>query len=144
MKSLHCLVYVSSATRLLAEEDLETMLADARSFNELQGVTGVLLYNEGNFFQYLEGALDHLEQVYQRIRNSRQHRNIIELLKMEVRERLFAEWSMGFFQPPRSQQLNLANAQWWAASPSQLANPGWDASPGMGLLKMFCATARRI
>ncbi len=49
------LVYVSSATLLFPGEDLRALLATSRKNNAELGVTGMLLYKDGNFIQILEG-----------------------------------------------------------------------------------------
>ena len=62
--SLADLVYVSSASRLLNETQLRLLADDAAARNLECGVTGVLLYGDGSFFQYIEGPPASLEQVY--------------------------------------------------------------------------------
>jgi Sensors of blue-light using FAD. len=45
------LVYVSSATRPFSREDLRVLLETCRKNNAELGVTGMLLYKDGNFMQ---------------------------------------------------------------------------------------------
>ncbi len=52
------LVYVSSATRPFSGEDLRALLETCRKDNAELGVTGMLLYKDGNFMQVLEGDED--------------------------------------------------------------------------------------
>ena len=54
MADLYSLVYVSTATRLLAMEDIGRLLEKARQRNLDQDVTGVLLYSDGNFMSALK------------------------------------------------------------------------------------------
>ena len=49
------LVYVISATRPFVGEDLRVLLETCRKNNAELGVTGMLLYKDGNFMQVLEG-----------------------------------------------------------------------------------------
>ena len=48
MADLYSLVYVSTATRLLAMDDIDRLLEKARQRNLDQDVTGVLLYSDVN------------------------------------------------------------------------------------------------
>lgn len=90
------LVYVSSAPRLLEQDDLLDILRASRANNPAVGVTGALLYSGGNFMQVLEGPPDAVEGVYERVQRDPRHRGVITLLRQEVEERAFPEWAMGF------------------------------------------------
>ena len=48
MTTLRTIVYVSSATHKLNEAEMEALLQDARAHNQRHGVTGILLYGEGD------------------------------------------------------------------------------------------------
>ncbi len=60
MTQLYNLVYVSSAVRPPTEAELRHLLQRAQERNRTQGVTGVLLFDAGNFMQYIE-VLNHQE-----------------------------------------------------------------------------------
>jgi Sensors of blue-light using FAD len=96
MAELHALVYVSTATNLLSLEQVEHLLQRAKTRNLELGITGVLLYDTGNFMQYIEGALDGLIAVYQRIQHCNLHYGLVELLRWQIAQREFPQWSMGF------------------------------------------------
>lgn len=136
--ALRSIVYVSSAVWLLSEAELLAILQDARHDNNLHEITGVLLYNDGTFFQYIEGPADNLQKIYTKIRQSRQHRGIIELSTEEVDVRRFPEWYMGFFQPSKDEILRLSNRNWWNASAHLTPN---DKPEGIELLEVFCQNA---
>ena len=96
MADLHALVYVSAATRLLSADELRHLLERARERNAKEKVTGVLLYSNGNFMQYLEGSAAGLKKVYDVIKADAQHAGIIELLREPIQSREFSDWSMAF------------------------------------------------
>lgn len=112
MPELRCITYVSSATTRLSDEALERLVLDARAFNQDVDVTGVLLYHDGTFFQYFEGPAGGVEQVYERIKNSRTHHSIYPLLDAAQPRRLFPNWLMGLSHVPASRLLALQNAEW--------------------------------
>ena len=94
--SLYRLAYISSSIHLLAPEDLENVLAASRHNNEADGITGLLLYHDGNFFQALEGPEDAVQACYRRIRNDPRHKDCITLISEAASGRLFADWAMAY------------------------------------------------
>ena len=93
---LDSLVYVSSAVRLLSLGEITYLLKRARERNSEYGITGVLLYDGGNFMQYLEGPEASLDVIYRIIQADGQHTGIILLSREAIEERQFGDWSMGF------------------------------------------------
>ena len=90
------LIYVSSAVNQMSEAELLELLEQARSRNQKQQITGMLLYADGNFFQVLEGERKDVEEIYEDIvKDKRNHGNIV-IEKEEISERTFPNWSMGF------------------------------------------------
>jgi len=90
------LVYVSSATQLFSKSQLVLLLDQARAFNQQRGITGMLLYKDGNFIQLIEGAQDQVQALYARIAKDERHRGVEVVFEGDVGERLFSDWSMGF------------------------------------------------
>jgi len=104
--------YMSQATRLMSSEDIDSLLVDARANNAAIGITGVLLYGEGRFFQYFEGAQVDVASAYARIRDSKRHHHIVELEYRQIPQRLFRKWFMGFREAPASVLQKLSQQQW--------------------------------
>ena len=96
MPHLQALVYVSAARRVFTPADVAQLLHRARATNSRCGVTGVLLNNDGNFMQYLEGPAEGLQQVYTRIQQDGSHTGIIELLRLAPAERVFPHWPLAY------------------------------------------------
>ena len=94
--SLYSLIYASSAKVPFSEPELTTLLETARRNNTAIGVTGMLLYKGGNFMQALEGEEDTLEKLHEKIQRDPRHVGMLTLLKKEIDERQFPEWSMAF------------------------------------------------
>jgi hypothetical protein len=95
--SLTSLTYVSSATEAFTTRDLPTLLARARENNVRIGITGMLLYKDGNFMQVLEGPPAVVRRQFLAIRLDYRHRGLITLLEESVESRQFSEWSMAFW-----------------------------------------------
>ena len=130
-------VYVSSATKLSAKDELVEILSGSRERNAPKGITGLLPYKDGNFMQMLEGDEQAVTALDRRIELDPRHRGAIVLLKGQADVRQFPDWSMGFrdlmspelkSQPGFSEFLN-----------TPLTAGEFEAHPGRAkaLLQMF-------
>jgi len=90
------LVYVSSAVKPFSKSELVELLAQARRKNTRLGVTGLLLYRDGNFMQALEGEDKTVLALSDTIAADRRHKGLITLYKAPISERQFRDWAMGF------------------------------------------------
>ncbi len=93
---MHHLVYTSTATLPFPEPELRQLLARWRATNVRLGLTGVLLYSEGNIMQVLEGEQEQVQALFSRIAADVRHRGVTRLADGPVPERAFADWSMRF------------------------------------------------
>ena len=94
---MHYMIYTSTATELMSEDQLKDLLEKARSNNMTRNISGMLLYSNGVFMQVLEGDNKaDLDQLYQQIEQDRRHHGIIHLTAGKTENRQFPEWSMGF------------------------------------------------
>ncbi|BDT68181.1 hypothetical protein os1_23630 [Comamonadaceae bacterium OS-1] len=141
MNPLLSLVYVSSAHQPLGEPELEQLLHKARDRNQQNALTGVLLYNGGNFMQYLEGPSQALQETYRRIACDPLHHNVIELLLEPIAERSYSRWDMGLARPTASEMLALSTAGWKQTAGGVV--PAQDTPVGILLLHSFWQTAQR-
>lgn len=90
------IVYVSAATQPFSPAELDALLEKSRTNNTRDGISGVLLYRDGDFLQVLEGPEEAVRRTYERISRDRRHGGVIVLDESEIDERNFGEWSMGF------------------------------------------------
>src|SRR5918997_4465479 len=73
---LSTLVYRSRAVAPLPFEDLQHLTRTAQARNHREAVTGVLLHDDGRFFQWLEGPADGVERVMRSIRADPRHTDL--------------------------------------------------------------------
>ena len=130
---MHAIAYVSAASWNLLDEQIDHIVCESRRRNALQGITGVLLYCDGNFMQYLEGEEDAVMETFARIRASESHYQINELMNQPILEREFADWSMGFSMPTPDEFVELAAARWKGTA---------QTGPGASLMRSFWLCAR--
>lgn len=89
------LVYESEATGPVSKDFLADILTVARRRNGEEGLTGMLIYNDGRFVQVLEGYEENVIACFNRIKRDTRHGNIWTLARMEIEKRSFAGWTMG-------------------------------------------------
>ena len=130
---MHAIAYVSAASWNLLDGQVEHIVAESRRLNALNGITGVLLYCDGNFMQYLEGEQDAVIETFARIRASECHYQINELMNQPILEREFGDWTMGLSRPNPEEFVELAAARWKGSA---------QTGPGASLLRAFWAWSR--
>jgi hypothetical protein len=134
MSDLYALVYVSTATQLMTETELEKLLIEVNELNRQNNLTGVLLYNQGDFMQCLEGPEPALRETFKRISASSRHSGVFCLFDERIEQRSFPDWQMGLAKATQSQMLTLSSAHW--KKTAQKENGSAD-SDGLMLLKDF-------
>ncbi|MTI08887.1 BLUF domain-containing protein [Curvivirga aplysinae] len=90
------LIYVSDLNADVSFE-AEQMLSSARKLNKSNFVTGALWFTGAQFIQVLEGGRHAVSETYHRIAKDTRHQNIELVSCNTVDERIFQDWSMGFF-----------------------------------------------
>jgi len=95
---MHNLVYKSIANTLLAPAQIDEMLEHARVFNENNDITGCLLYHRGIFVQYLEGELEGVLALFERIKVDMRHSSVDLLSSSNIYTREFDTWSMAYLE----------------------------------------------
>jgi hypothetical protein len=95
---LEHVIYASVATQQFAASEIEELLDKARKANELVGLTGMLLYTEGDgsFFQVLEGEAVAIDGLYFKLQLDKRHSRFTLIVREEIAERSFEAWTMGF------------------------------------------------
>jgi hypothetical protein len=93
---LYAIVYVSTAAKPVPLSELMHLLDGARRRNAEEGITGLLLYSDRSFMQYLEGPAGGLSRVYEIIKRHPLHYGLIDLIREPIHEREFADWAMAF------------------------------------------------
>lgn len=130
---LHTLVYRSHVSDQLNPENLEPLMNQARRYNDLNRITGVLIFDAPCFFQILEGDRQQLFDLYYGdIRRDSRHTDIKLLLDEPIGSRAFLNWGSGYrtyntTSATKTAQLNDT------LYPNNMANPS-----SQRLLSQFC------
>ncbi|MES2408008.1 MAG: BLUF domain-containing protein [Pseudomonadota bacterium] len=97
----HELIYTSCARYGMDDAGLIELLTQSREKNARLNITGLLVYNNREFMQLLEGKKNDIFTLYDTIVNDRRHQQVQLLWDGEIEGRSFLDWSMAF--------LNMAN-----------------------------------
>lgn len=88
-------VYCSRATAGIDAAAVDRIIATSHRNNPRWGITGMLVFGEDIFFQWLEGPRASIEHLMALLRSDARHEQIIMLSEVEEsRERLFPQWDM--------------------------------------------------
>lgn len=98
-QNLVCLVYSSRAMKPFTDQELQSLLQKSRFNNTRDGVTGMLAYVKGTFFQMLEGPEEKVRATYDRIKGDRRHGSVTTIHSARIDTRHFPQWTMGFPSP---------------------------------------------
>ena len=87
--------YCSRAAADVDDAAVARLIAAARERNLRLGITGLLVFGGGIFFQWLEGPRDAVSRLMARIRADSRHESVVTLSESEeVRDRVFPFWDM--------------------------------------------------
>ena len=90
------LVYVSTSSEPMDDEELATLLAQSRERNERNDITGMLLYKDRRFIQLLEGHEEQVQEIFDSIKRDDRHHDVQLLWFRYAQFREFPDWTMGF------------------------------------------------
>jgi hypothetical protein len=94
---IHC-IYASAARSKYSEAALFELLKRARMNNAGLGVTGMLLYSDGSFFQVIEGDAGVVDALYTKIAADPRHEKVTQIIREPIRARQFDDWTMGYLK----------------------------------------------
>lgn len=87
-------LYRSVAQQDVTHDDLKVILESAHQRNSVLDLTGCLHYEDGLFFQWLEGPRHAVDHVMEMIQADQRHREIVQLSNGPLSQRLFGDWTM--------------------------------------------------
>jgi len=88
------LVYKSVATDLFDPGRIDDLCQQAFIFNQSKGITGLLIYHEKIFFQWIEGAENDIFLLYEKLKKDPRHQYLREILYTSSASRQFNAWGM--------------------------------------------------
>jgi len=89
------LVYVSTRTPECTDDEINKILKSCEKNNSTIDITGVLLYSDKNFIQYIEGEYKEIIALYDKIKSDSRHKNAKLITSSPIQVRTFPSWQMG-------------------------------------------------
>ncbi len=131
---MHHIIYLSRASRSMSDEELTTLLTQAREANAKQDITGALVYGDGQFMQIIEGDEAALAMLYAKLLQDVRHGQVFKFADKPIAQRSFTGWSMAFRPVSTEQFAQLAG--YLTPEELNLQAPGLSATDDM-LLQMM-------
>jgi hypothetical protein len=95
LPTIYNLVYTSRAAPAVDDAAVARLIESSQRNNPRQGITGLLVFGSGIFFQWLEGPRDNVTALMAAILADRRHDTVVVLSETdELDERVFPDWSM--------------------------------------------------
>ena len=92
---IHC-IYTSVANEKYDHDEMVYLLDIIRTNNKKLNVTGMLLYDDGSFFQVLEGDKAAVNSLFDTIEKDPRHSKVSKIIEEPIVSRSFSEWTMGY------------------------------------------------
>ncbi len=93
---MYTICYVSNTHSELRDTALEALFSETTKNNTSNNITGILLYESGNFLQVLEGDEEILKNLFDKIKADSRHRNIFVILSKTSERKIFKNYASGF------------------------------------------------
>ena len=95
LPALYHFVYCSRAADGVDDAEVGRIVESAQRHNPAHGITGVLVFGSGVFFQWIEGPAAQIQKLIANLHGDSRHYDIASLSQSEEeRERLYPNWGM--------------------------------------------------
>lgn len=95
LTALYHFVYCSRAADGVDDTEVGRIVDAAQRHNLARGITGVLVFGSGVFFQWIEGPATQIQNLIASLHGDPRHYDIVSLDQSEEeRERLYPNWEM--------------------------------------------------
>lgn len=98
------LTYISCYNNHNPSGELETILKQARTNNESNGITGALVFNHNFFLQSIEGSRPAINELIRKLIKDERHFSVQIIECREIEQRRWTQWSMKYLTPDESNQ----------------------------------------
>jgi hypothetical protein len=124
-KLIH-VIYASSDIPGSSEHEILKFVSQARTANREHDVSGMMLYIGGSFLQLLEGEAGGVKSVSRKIFRDKRAMRLV--LREEIAERAFPDWTMGFEAVEPLEAERLLGGSHLFTSPSNSASIDADGA----------------
>ena len=104
MTTIRQVIYISKAAYEFSASELHELAAVAARKNQLQGITGALLFIDNCFIQVIEGEEHPMSDLLAKLEADARHHDIRIISDQLEESRHFADWSMGLISTPEEER----------------------------------------
>lgn len=131
------IAYVSRQSFILTDEDISSLLLTCRTKNNRVGITGMLIYFDGTFVQFLEGPEEKIDALFETISRDKRHQDVILLIDGASEKRAFEDWSMAFKKMTQEETAMLIGQKNFKKEDLFKGKDPNTEHPGLLLIKSF-------
>ena len=125
------LLYTSFAAKEFSESDLVELLEQARDKNKRLNITGMLIYDNREIAQLLEGEESAVKELFATIARDERHVSVNVFYEGPIQQRSFSDWSMAFHRLDLSGQT-VSTEDFTAFSPEYPPISQMNTHPNKG------------
>lgn len=121
---LKTICYISDSCQAESLNALKILYSKAKKNNVKYNISGILIYSNDNFLQVLEGDQTIVDDTFKRISLDNRHRNIFEVINIDIQQRIFEDYNFGFTIVNNSSELHRLHEylEWLRKADHTLAN----------------------
>lgn len=134
---LKYLAYVSRQSFILSNDDISQLLETCRTNNSNTNITGMLIYFDGTFVQFIEGPENNIDQLFQKIKKDKRHQDVVLLIDGIHKEREFSNWSMAYRKLSSEETAQRLGLQQFKKEELFNGKDPNTSHPGLVLIKSF-------
>ena len=121
------MIYSSESATPMQMDELEEILEHARNSNAEKGITGALIYVDGVFLQILEGDMEAVQALMEKIAKDFRHETVTVLKQGAVDAAAFSDWDMAYVSATPQQVAEWAGLSGTTAIPEVLTDMRQDS-----------------
>lgn len=121
------IIYSSESATPMQMDELEELLAQARSSNAEKGITGALIYANGVFLQILEGEMEPVRALMAKIAKDFRHETVTVLKEGAIPAAAFIDWEMAYVSATAQQVAEWAGLSGTTTIPEILSDMRQDS-----------------
>jgi hypothetical protein len=110
---MYQLIYVSSATETFTREKFLDLSFVMSAENAKSGITGMLVFKDGNFMEVLEGEEAEVKAVFSKTNLDPRHTLVSVIQEGEIQDREYPTWVMTFHNPDTGQYEHVSSPIQW-------------------------------
>jgi hypothetical protein len=110
---MYQLIYVSSSTGAFTREKFLDLAFVMSSQNTKIGITGMLVFKDGNFMEVLEGEESAVKELFSKINVDPRHTLVSVIQEGEISAREYPSWAMTFYDPSTEKYEHVGSPIQW-------------------------------